>query len=143
MPKFKKKSKKFEEKTYDEGYDEIPGNHSEHFQKKIQTFFSDKYSKTAILVTLAFLVATTLVTIYYNPYLHSNDSIFYFWAGKQILAGQGSNVVLPNAPIGGPILFALTDDPFTHMRIISISWPRSASSTGRSPVSPKPRRPFT
>ena len=49
---------------------------------------------------------------------------FIFFAGKQILGGEGDNVKIVNAPIGGPIIFAALDnffhDPYITIKIISL-----------------------
>ena len=87
---------------------------------KSKYLFADRYTKTAILITVVFILSTTFVAVYYNPFLSSENTVFYYFPGTEILEGNGKNVVIPNSPFTTPVMFALTDDPFIHMRIISI-----------------------
>jgi len=89
-------------------------------KNKTKYIFEDRYTKIAILITIVFVSSVSYVTVTYNPFLTNEDVIVYHWAGKQIFDGDGKNVEIHNAPVGNAILFALTDDPFIHMRIISI-----------------------
>lgn len=82
-------------------------------------------TKIAILITIIYCLSVSFVTINFNPFLTNEDVVFYYFPGKQILDGNGEDVVIPNAPFTTAILFALTDDPYTHTKIISI-----LSSTG-------------
>ena len=58
-----------------------------------------------------------------NP-ARGSDAMFYFFAGEQILFGDNENVSVPNAPIGGPVLFSSLNtvfhDPFLTIKIISL-----------------------
>jgi hypothetical protein len=50
--------------------------------------------------------------------------MYYFFVGEQILFGDNENVRVPNAPIGGPVLFSSLNtvfhDPFLTIKIISL-----------------------
>jgi len=87
---------------------------------KSKYLFADKYTKTAILITVVFILSSTFVAVYYNPFLTSENAVYYYFPGTEILEGNGKNVVIPNAPFTTAVMFALTDDPYIHMRIISI-----------------------
>tara|TARA_Y100000996_G_scaffold22363_1_gene16248 strand:+ start:4523 stop:6070 length:1548 start_codon:yes stop_codon:yes gene_type:complete len=82
--------------------------------------FQENYTKGAILVTIIFCISVSLVTIIHNPFLNSANTVFYYFAGKEILAGYAHEVIVPNAPLTNAMLFALTDNPHFHMRILSI-----------------------
>jgi hypothetical protein len=82
--------------------------------------FQENYTKGAILVTILFCISVSIVTIIHNPFLNSANTVFYYFAGKEILAGYGNEVIVPNAPFTNAILFAITDNPHFHMKVISI-----------------------
>jgi len=87
---------------------------------KINEILSDKYTKIAIIITAIYCIATGITATIFNPFFNMDSSIFYYYTGKQILQGLGNEVFIPNAPLSYAVLSALTDDPFTHMKIISI-----------------------
>ena len=82
--------------------------------------FQENYTKGAILIAIIFCISVTLVTIIHNPFLNSANTVFYYFAGKEILQGYANEVIVPNAPLTNAVLFALTDNPHFHMKIISI-----------------------
>ena len=86
----------------------------------LEKVYSDKYTLGAILVAIIFCFSVIVVTILHNPFLNSGNTVFYYFAGKEILDGFGKNVIVPNAPLTNAMLFALTDNPHFHMKIISI-----------------------
>ena len=82
--------------------------------------FQENYTKGAILIAIILCISVTLVTIIHNPFLNSANTVFYYFAGKEILQGYANEVIVPNAPLTNAVLFALTDNPHFHMKIISI-----------------------
>ena len=85
-----------------------------------QKIFEDKYRTGVILIVIVFCFSVSIVTINHNPFLNSANTVFYYFAGKEILNGYASHVIVPNAPLTNAVLFALTDNPHIHMKIISI-----------------------
>jgi len=83
-----------------------------------------KSNKYPLLVTIIFLLCTSYVSFFIDNPASSGDALFYFYAGKQILDGEGDNVKTVLAPIGGPIIFATLDnffhDPYITIKIISV-----------------------
>jgi len=83
-----------------------------------------KTNKLPILVTLIFFLFTSYVSFFIDNPARGSDAMFYFFAGEQILFGDNENVRLPNAPIGGPVLFSSLNtvfhDPYLTIKIISL-----------------------
>ena len=88
----------------------------------LKKFF--KTNKLPILVTVIFFLFTSYVSFFIDNPARGSDSMFYFFAGEQILFGDNENVRVPNAPIGGPVLFSSLNtvfhDPFLTIKIISL-----------------------
>lgn len=88
----------------------------------LKDFF--KSNKYPLIVTLGFFLIMSYVTFFHHHYWWENDGIFYFDVGKQILNGDGWNVKILDAPLGGPVLFATLDsvfhDGFVTVKIISL-----------------------
>ena len=59
-----------------------------------------KHNKYPLLITLIFLLCTFYVSFFIDNPAASGDALFYFFAGKQILGGEGDNVKIINAPVG-------------------------------------------
>ena len=89
---------------------------------KSKNFF--KTNKLPILVTVIFFLFTSYVSFFVDNPARGSDAMFYFFAGEQILFGDNENVRVPNAPIGGPVLFSslntVFNDPFLTIKIISL-----------------------
>ena len=85
-----------------------------------QKIFEDKYRTGVIFIAIIFCLSVSIVTINHNPFLNSANTVFYYFSGKEILDGYASDVIVPNAPFTNAVLFALTDNPHIHMKIISI-----------------------
>ena len=89
---------------------------------KSKKFF--KSNKLPILVTVIFFLFTSYVSFFVDNPARGSDAMFYFFAGEQILFGDNENVKVPNAPIGGPVLFSSLNtvfhDPFLTIKIISL-----------------------
>ena len=81
-------------------------------------------NKLPILVTVIFFLFTSYVSFFIDNPARGSDAMYYFFAGEQILFGDDENVRVPNAPIGGPVLFSSLNvvfhDPYLTIKIISI-----------------------
>ena len=88
----------------------------------LKNFF--KTYKLPILVTVIFFLFTSYVSFFIDNPARGSDAMFYFFAGEQILFGDKENVRVPNAPIGGPVLFSSLNTvfhaPFLTIKIISL-----------------------
>ncbi len=88
----------------------------------LKNFF--KTNKLPILVTVIFFLFTSYVSFFIDNPARGSDSMYYFFVGEQILFGDNENVRVPNAPIGGPVLFSSLNtvfhDPFLTIKIISL-----------------------
>lgn len=88
----------------------------------IKNFFRN--NKFPVLVTVVFFLCTFYVSFFVDNPARGSDAMYYFFAGKQILFGDREGVEVPNAAIGGPILFAslnvLFDNPYLTIKIISL-----------------------
>ena len=88
----------------------------------LKNFF--KTNKLPILVTVIFFLFTSYVSFFIDNPARGSDAMFYFFAGEQILFGDNENVRVPNAPIGGPVLFSSLNtvfhDPYLTIKIISL-----------------------
>ena len=92
---------------------------STEFRKKIAI------QKFPLLITFCFLIIVSYVTFFHhNFWIVDSDGIIYFTAGEQILNGDGKNVLLLNAPIGGPVFYAginsVFNDGFFTMKLVSV-----------------------
>ena len=78
-----------------------------------------------LIITLAFFLVFAYITFFHHNYWWSDvDGAFYLQKGQQILSGDGSNVKISQAPVGGPILYASIDsfvnDGFLVMKTIAL-----------------------
>ena len=94
------------------------------FRKKIAI------QKFPLLITFCFLIIVSYVAFFHhNFWIVDQDGIIYLIAGEQILNGDGKNVFLLTAPVGGPVLYAglnsVFNDGFFTMKLVSV-----LSSTG-------------
>ncbi len=64
-------------------------------------------NKFPIIITVSFFMILLYVAFTYHNYWTEYDGIYFLGVGKEILAGNGSNVISPDAPIGGPVLHAV------------------------------------
>ena len=81
--------------------------------------------KFSILITIAFLVIVSYVAAFHHDYwVIDHDGQIYLHAGELILEGNGNNVKLHNAPVGGPVIYAFVNsffnDGFNVMKTIAI-----------------------
>ena len=91
--------------------------------KKFKNLIPDR--KIPIIITVAFFLITLYVAAFHHYYwVIDHDGQKYLHAGEQILAGNGSNVKLHNAPVGGPVIYAFLnqffDNGFGVMKSISV-----------------------
>ena len=77
-----------------------------------------------VVITIIFGIVSTYILFFHHPYWFEFDGILYYKAGVQILTGDGYNVKQFDAPIGGPVFYAMVDffvhDIFFTMKIITI-----------------------
>ena len=99
-------------------------SNSIHISKNLDLKNFFKTNKLPILVTVIFFLFTSYVSFFIDNPARGSDAMFYFFAGEQILFGDNENVRLPNAPIGGPVLFSSLNtvfhDPYLTIKIISL-----------------------
>ena len=89
------------------------------FRKKIAI------QKFPLLITFCFLIIVSYVAFFHhNFWIVDSDGIIYLRAGEQILNGDGKNVFLLNAPVGGPVFYAginsVFNDGFFTMKLVSV-----------------------
>ena len=99
-------------------------SNSIHISKNLDLKNFFKTNKLPILVTVIFFLFTSYVSFFIDNPARGSDSMYYFFVGEQILFGDNENVRVPNAPIGGPVLFSSLNtvfhDPFLTIKIISL-----------------------
>jgi len=81
--------------------------------------------KIPILVTLAFFLVTSYVAAFHHNYwVIDHDGQLILHIGEEILAGNGENVKLHNAPVGGPVIYAFLNsffnDGFSLLKSIAL-----------------------
>lgn len=94
-------------------------------KKSILSSFNKHNSKKIhLVIPLIFLIVISYVSFFHHPYFFEFDGIYYLSAGEVILDGDGKNVKMFNAPVGGPVIYATLnsffDDGFNLLKIISI-----------------------
>ena len=81
----------------------------------------DKYS---ILISVVFFIVIAYVTFFHHDYWTNGDYVIFSNLGENILSGNGQNVKILNAGIGGPVFYAsinsLTGDAFLNAKLISL-----------------------
>jgi 4-amino-4-deoxy-L-arabinose transferase-like glycosyltransferase len=97
-------------------------NLNEQNVQKINFISSNKYP---LIITLGFFLIFSYITFFHHNYWWSDvDGVFYLLTGDQILNGDGHNVHIVDAPVGGSVLSAsigsLLDDGFLAMKIIAL-----------------------
>ena len=84
------------------------------------------WEKLSMLVTLVFFVTCGSVAFLVDVPTQDSDILYYYYAGEQIISGDGENVHIFNGPIGWPILLAasntLMDDPFVTAKLFSLAF---------------------
>jgi len=83
-----------------------------------------KSNKYPILITISFFMIFYYIAFAHHDYWFEYDGIYFLGVGKEILAGNGHNIVSPDAPIGGPVLHATLSlvfgDAFVIGKLISL-----------------------
>ena len=95
---------------------------NEKSKNVINLLNSNKYP---LVITLGFFLIFAYITFFHHNYWWSDvDGVFYLLKGEQILSGDGHNLRISQAPVGGPLLYtSLTsyfDDGFLIMKIIAL-----------------------
>ena len=97
-------------------------NKEKNFSGNLRNYL--KNNKYPLIITLIFFLSTSYVSFFIDNPPFSNDALFYFFAGEEILHGNRENVKIPNAPIGGPIIFSamnkLFQDAYITIKVISL-----------------------
>ena len=78
-----------------------------------------KQPRYPFFITIVFFAVISYLTIFHNDFLKEGDFFQYFLIGKEILDGNGTNVVALNANPGGPILYASLDKVFHDPLIVA------------------------
>ncbi|MDC0202169.1 glycosyltransferase family 39 protein [Candidatus Nitrosopelagicus sp.] len=86
---------------------------------------SVNFQRIPIIITLTFFVLALYIALAnHNYWTFDIDGQYYLEMGKEILHGEGENVLIPNAGIGGPVIYALLDelvnDGFNLLKIIAV-----------------------
>ncbi|MGI0010798.1 MAG: glycosyltransferase family 39 protein [Nitrosopumilaceae archaeon] len=83
-----------------------------------------KSNKYPLLITLGFFLVLYYVAFFHHLYWTEVDGIYYLNWGEEILNGNGRNVKIVGAQIGGPVLFAalnsILHDGFFTEKLISL-----------------------
>ena len=77
-----------------------------------------KSNKYPIIITVSFFIILLYIAFTHHNYWYEYDGIYFLGVGKEILAGNGNNIVSPDAPIGGPILHATLSSVFGDAFVI-------------------------
>jgi len=81
----------------------------------------DKY---AILISVVFFIIIAYATFFHHDYWTDGDYLIYSNLGENVLSGNGKNVKMLNAGLGGPVFYAsinsLTGDAFLNAKLISL-----------------------
>ncbi|MCV0399654.1 MAG: glycosyltransferase family 39 protein [Nitrosarchaeum sp.] len=90
---------------------------NKHNGKKYEWFYP-------VIITVIFFIVISYISFVHYQYIFNPDGLFYLNTGKQILSGDGENVSIVNAPMGGSIIYAVSDniinDGFLTLKLFSI-----------------------
>ena len=85
---------------------------------------SKQINKACIVIVSIFFLSCSYVTFFVDNPSADYDILFYYYAGEQILSGDGVNVQIANGPVGWPVTLAafdlLVNDPFVSAKIFSV-----------------------
>lgn len=91
---------------------------------ELKLFENHNLNKYALIITVGFFLIVTYLTFVHHNFWYEFDGILPLYAGEQILAGDGENVKMVDAPVGGTVFFAILNlifnDGFFTYKIISI-----------------------
>ncbi len=92
-----------------------------NFQK---IFDSINVNKIPILISISFLIVFLYVDIFINIYWMNYDGYYYLNQGNAILSGNGQDIKAWNAPIGGPVIYSITNafvnDGYLTLKLFSV-----------------------
>ena len=97
-------------------------NKSEKSESGENFISSNRYP---LIITLGFFLVFAYITFFHHNYWWSDvDGVFYLQKGAQVLNGDGFNVHVNDAPVGGAVLYSLVgsflDDGFLAMKLIAL-----------------------
>ena len=97
-------------------------NKSEKSESGENFISSNRYP---LIITLGFFLVFAYITFFHHNYWWSDvDGVFYLQKGAQVLSGDGFNVHVNDAPVGGAVLYSLVgsflDDGFLAMKLIAL-----------------------
>ena len=89
---------------------------------------SVNFQRIPIIITLTFFVLALYIALAnHNYWTFDIDGQYYLEMGKEILHGEGENVLIPNAGIGGPVLSALLDELVNDgFNLLKLRWQASS-----------------
>ena len=81
-------------------------------------------NKFMLIITLGFFLVTGYITFFHHDYWFEYDGIYYLNQGNEILKGDGENVRLIGATIGGPVIYSsvnsIIDDGFLTLKLFAL-----------------------
>ena len=93
-------------------------------QYNIQKESFIKKNYIPILITLGFFFAISYIAFFHYEFVFNSDGLIYLRYGEQILSGDGENVLINNALMGGPVVYATVDkfvnDGFLTLKLFSV-----------------------
>tara|TARA_B110000014_G_C20122738_1_gene595791 strand:+ start:769 stop:2658 length:1890 start_codon:yes stop_codon:yes gene_type:complete len=93
-------------------------------QYNIQKESFIKKNYIPILITLGFFFAISYIAFFHYEFVFNSDGLIYLRYGEQILSGDGENVLINNALMGGPVIYATVDkfvnDGFLTLKLFSV-----------------------
>jgi len=93
-------------------------------QQNIQKENVIKKNYIPILITLGFFFVISYIAFFHYQFVFNSDGLIYLRYGEQILSGGGENVLINNALMGGPVVYATVDtfvnDGFLTLKLFSV-----------------------
>ena len=81
-------------------------------------------NKFMLIITIGFFLVTGYITFFHHDYWFEYDGIYYLNQGNEILKGNGENVRLIGATIGGPVIYSsvnsIIDDGFLTLKLFAL-----------------------
>ena len=92
--------------------------------QKIDSNNTRSFDKYSIFISVVFFLVIGFVAFFHHDYWTNGDYLIYSNLGEDILSGNGKNVKILNAGLGGPLFYALvnslTGDAFLSAKLISL-----------------------
>lgn len=89
---------------------------------QLKQFISQK--KYPVLVSIGFFICLSYVSFFINIIWSNYDGFYYLKQGEAILSGNGLDIKVWNAPIGGPVVYAATNyfvkDGFLTLKLFAL-----------------------